>query len=100
MHSIDRIIIIYWKAIIQSFAIILVAGALPVQGLAQEYDKAFLKSMLIAYPGDGAGKVELQTRENGTRGRLYSADNREQLSLSKSRTIDKKVVRDFALFNY
>lgn len=100
MRSVDRIIIFYWKALIHCFAIILLAGALPVQGLAQEYEKAFLKNMLIAYPGDGADKVELQMRENGATGGLYSIHNREKPPFSKSRTTDKKVVRDFALFNY
>lgn len=100
MRSIDRIKIIFWRTVIHSYAIILAAGGLPVHGLAQEYEKAVPKNMLIAYPGDGAGKVELQTNENGTTGRLCSIGNRKTLSYSRSGTTDKKVVRDFALFNY
>jgi hypothetical protein len=89
----------YKKAVIHGFAIML-AGVLPVAGLAQEAEKTLPKNMLVAYPSDGGSKVEHQTTENGTIGGLYSVGDREKHSLSQSRTVDKKVVRDFALFNY
>jgi hypothetical protein len=100
MLLMDRIIIIYWRAVIYGFAFVLAAGALPAPGLALEYERAVINNMLIAYPSAGAGRAELHTEEEGITGGLYSIGNREKLSYSQSRTIDKKVIRDFALFNF
>jgi hypothetical protein len=89
----------YRKAIIHGF-IIMMAGLLPAAGFAQEAENALLKNMAIAYPSDGGSKVEHQASENETIGDLYSIVDRESYSFNRSKTIDKRVVREFALFNY
>jgi hypothetical protein len=100
MNSIILIIKYILRAFICGTASMLVAVTLPETGLAQEYGDASKNNLSIAYPSDSRGSVELLSRNTGTtRGSTPDGEQVKQ-PYSQNRTMDKEVVRDFALFNY
>jgi len=90
------------RFIIQVFAVLLViGGALPFYGLAQDNKKGPVTNVVMMYPLKMSVHEEGQTRGDEIKDGLFEKNNYAKRTYSPpGGFIEKKTIRDFALFSY